>query len=106
MDLWRCNRTSPYLEVMSQGQDDDPRLGLFSKGSFWDQNTMSKPMFRLTPTAEVERVLAHFAQCRALCESSTPLSASDQAEFDASRAREMARAAARRQPSPQGDLGM
>lgn len=67
---------------------------------------MTKPLFRLTPTSEVERVMAHFAECRALCESSTPLSDAEKSEFDTLKAREMARAEARREPSPQKELGV
>lgn len=55
---------------------------------------------RLTPSDEVERVLATL---RAV-DLSAPLTPEEQAEFAASKAREMARAELRRLPSPQGLL--
>lgn len=60
--------------------------------------------FRLIPSEEVERVLARLATVNL----TAPLSPSEQAAFNASRAAEMARAEARRRPqeSPQGDLGV
>lgn len=58
----------------------------------------------LVPSAGVERILYWIKTCKALCVESEPLSASEKAEFDASRAREMAKAQARRQSSPQGNF--
>src|SRR5690606_737149 len=49
-------------------------------------------------------VEAQFARMRELASRSEPLSPEEKAEYDSQRAREMAKAEARRQPSPQLDL--
>lgn len=48
---------------------------------------------------------AQFARMREIASRSDPLSPEEKAEYNAQRAREMAKAEARRQPSPQLDLG-
>ncbi len=47
-------------------------------------------------TLQGEAVLARFAECKALLERSSPLSAEELAAFNSLRAKEMARAEARR----------
>lgn len=54
----------------------------------------------LVPTAEVELVLALLKDV----DLAAPLTADERRSFDASRAREMARAEAKRQPHPQGEM--
>lgn len=63
----------------------------------------TKP-FPLIPSAEVERVMKYLATV----DLAAPLPPTEQAAFDASRAREMAKAEARRRPheSPQGGLNL
>lgn len=58
------------------------------------------PMFRLIPTAEVERVLARLQAI----DLTQPLTPAELAAFNSSKAREMARAELRRMPSPQQKL--
>jgi len=50
--------------------------------------------------------LRRIAECQALCKRAEPMTAAQRAEFNTLRAREMARAEARRQPpQPQLQLG-
>lgn len=58
------------------------------------------PQFRLIPSAEVERVMARLQAI----DLTKPLSPAELADFNSSKAREMALAELRRMPSPQLDL--
>lgn len=58
------------------------------------------PKFRLIPSLEVERVMTWLKTV----DLSEPLSPAERAAFESSKAAEMARAIARRQPSPQLEL--
>lgn len=51
-----------------------------------------------------ERTAEHLALCRELAERGTPLTADELAAYNAARAREMARAEARRNPPAEPDL--
>lgn len=58
--------------------------------------------FRLIPSAQIERTLARLQAT----DLTQPLTPAETAAFNSSKAREMARAELRRQPSPQSELGV